>query len=246
MLSVLLKCRCQKKIPAIARFSSTAPTVYSHRGERLERRLEHLLTREIRKGYKKIEKSPENNRLESLKSLMESRGFTNIVDNRGYATVNVSKVISNTNTNTEDIDASEPPKQINIAIEFEYRTRKDDEMKLFDIIQTIGDGSSGSLVFTCDSAPEFQIMSVRIIPPGVNYLNQDVYDGPNLSILPQDIQRDLVQHLEAMGIDPDTAKFIEAYGYRKHHLDRLWALENILNFIKTSPAAAASSSSPSE
>ena len=45
-----------------------------------------------------------------------------------------------------------------------------------------------SFVFTCTSAPEFVINSIRITPAKTDYYNQDVYDGPKLQSLPIDIQ----------------------------------------------------------
>ena len=145
------------------------------RSERLEKRMEYLLTRESRKIIRRIEKSPETARLEGLLNIMKQRGFTELIDVKGNVTMSL---IKSANTNND----------LQVAIDFEFRIRTLDEIKLFDVILDNKAENSNKIVATCQSSPSFEILSIRIIPPNEDYLNQIIFDGPNLSNLSKEIQ----------------------------------------------------------
>jgi hypothetical protein len=143
---------------------------------RHEKKLLSIVKKEIKRVKKRIDVGADDlPKLNKLKDVVETQRRFNILSVDNDSDI---KLVKETDSET-------------ITIDFDSWNPNDDdeELQLFDvIIRKKYASASNYLVFTCSAYPVFGHLSVRMVPIDINFLDQTIYDGPDISIISENLQ----------------------------------------------------------
>ena len=148
--------------------------------EWLQNRQDKKLASAIRKEAKKFAKVIEagansTKKVEALKKKVLTDYQFTLFEEENSSYIKLEKDTGN-ETLTVDFDVWNP-------------SEDDGEIQLFDVIlKKKAESFPYFLVFTCSAYPMFSQLSVRTVPVKGDYLDQDIYDGPELPNLSDNLQ----------------------------------------------------------
>jgi hypothetical protein len=143
---------------------------------RQDKKLASAIRKEVKKFTKIIEAGANSTKkVEALKKKVLTDYQFTLVEGEDSSDIKLEKDTGN-ETLTIDFDVWNP-------------SEDDGEIQLFDVIlKKKMESFPYFLVFTCSAHPMFSQLSVRTVPANGDYLDQDIYDGPELPNLSDNLQ----------------------------------------------------------